>query len=295
MSLDSKLLAVEYETELMADVDALIALALREDVGQGDITSQLLIDDSAQATLHFRNREPITMAGGFLVQRVYAHLGVACRVEQHQMDGERIEAAEELITVSGHARGLLTGERVALNLLQRACGVATHTQSYVQAVQGSRAMILDTRKTMPGMRLLDKYAVRCGGGHNHRLRLDDRILIKDNHIALAGSVGEVIAKAKRGNARGVAIEVECETVAQVQEALAHKVDWIMLDNMTPDQVAQTMRSAHGDTLFEASGGITLQNVAAMAQTGVDAISVGAITHSAPAVDIGLDCQIESAV
>lgn len=279
-----------HDERLLQETDALIRLALAEDVGQGDVTSQLLISEHATADFRFRTRQPMVMAGGFLVARVYALLQVTCEVPIAVADGKAVEAGSELLRVSGKAQGLLTGERVALNLLQRACGIATLTQRYVKAVEGMGVTILDTRKTMPGMRQLDKYAVRCGGGENHRMRLDDRILIKDNHIAVAGGITAAVEKARAG-ASDLKIEVECDTPEQFHEALGLQVDWIMLDNMPPALMAELANHPRGMTRLEASGGITLENVRQVAETGVDAISIGALTHSAPAMDIGLDTSI----
>lgn len=278
------------------NVDAVIPLidaALQEDVGAGDVTSHLLLPEAAQVTLIFRNREPLIVAGAALIQATYERLSVGAQVELHVADGEKVDAGTAMATVRGPARSLLTGERVALNLLQRACGVATLTNRFVSAVSGTGVAIRDTRKTMPGMRVLDKYAVRCGGGENHRMRLDDMILIKDNHIALNGSLTQAVEKAIAGNIDALPIEVECDTLAQVEEAVACDIDWILLDNMSPDMLrkAVAMRGERS-VKMEASGGITLETIGEAARTGVDAISVGAITHSAVAVDIGLDIELD---
>jgi nicotinate-nucleotide pyrophosphorylase (carboxylating) len=265
-----------------------LRLALAEDIGRGDVTSQALIAPQQQAALSFRNREPMVVAGIFLIDEVMQMITPDFSSELHVTDGQFVNAPQALVTLRGNARALLSAERLILNLLQRCGGVATLTRKYVQAVAGTGVMILDTRKTMPGMRDLDKYAVTCGGGHNHRMRLDDRILIKDNHIAVCGGVMQAIERAKVANSKKLLIEIECDTLAQVQEVLACGVDWILLDNMPPAMLREAVALVQKRVKLEASGGVNLQTVRAIAETGVDAISVGAITHSAPAVDIGLD-------
>jgi nicotinate-nucleotide pyrophosphorylase (carboxylating) len=311
-----------------ADFRHWLKLAWQEDVGAGDITSQLLITEEAMATLHFQSRQAMTIAGLRLIEIVLEQCLPQYRFDTtyHHTDGEHLSQPDSLATVRGNARALLTAERLMLNLLQRCCGVATLTTTYVKAVEGTGVQILDTRKTMPSLRQLDKYAVSCGGGHNHRMGLDDRILIKDNHIAVCGSIEAAVARAVAGNnntpklfqdldfpAQGAArsvgfgvqspqrtkckehrllIEVECDTLDQVKAALTAPIDWILLDNMPPAllQKAVALRGNHPVKL-EASGGVSLKTIRAIAETGVDAISVGALTHSAPAVDIGLDIEI----
>ncbi len=268
-----------------------LQLALDEDIGQGDITSQCLIPESRQATLHFRNRGPLVVAGLFMIQDVLERFTSPVKVELQVAEGQLLQSSQIMATLNGNARILLTAERLMLNLIQRSCGVAALTHRYVQAVEGTGAIILDTRKTMPGMRMIDKYAVTCGGGYNHRMRLDDRILIKDNHIALAGGVSAAISQAKAGNVNGLILEVECDTLEQVSQACEAGVDWILLDNMTLPQLRESVLLGKGRAKLEASGGVNLQTVRGIAETGVDAISVGALTHSAPAADIGLDITI----
>ena len=267
-----------------------IQQALDEDLGEGDITSELLIPEDAEAILQFRNREPLVAAGLFLPPMVFTCLEQNFRAEAFVEDGDRLMEPTLMMEVRGNARTLLAGERVALNLLQRLCGVASHTARFVAAVEGTGVRILDTRKTTPGLRVLEKYAVTCGGGFNHRMRLDDGILIKDNHLAISGSITQAIEKARAGNT-GLSIEVECDTLDQVREAIAAKADWVLLDNMPPEMMRQAVALGHQQVKFEASGGVTLQSIAAIAASGVDAISIGALTHSAPAVDIGLDAEI----
>lgn len=267
----------------------LIAAALEEDIGSGDITSLLTIAGNAQAVLHFVAREPMTVCGGFIPQYVYESLGNSLSVKIHASEGAAATSGDLIVAASGPAQALLAGERVALNIMQRMCGVATLTARYVEAVNGTKAQILDTRKTMPGLRMLDKYAVTCGGGKNHRMRLDDMILIKDNHIAACGGITAAVQKA-RAQSR-LMIEVECDTLDQLSEALAAKPDRILLDNMNIKQLAEAVRMVGGKTPLEASGGVSLATIKSIADTGVDYISVGAITHSAPAMDIGADIEM----
>lgn len=283
-----------YGLPAQEQLDRLIDLALDEDVGDGDVTSHALIPANKTAEFSFRAREDLVMAGLFLVPKVYAKLALRTdgllppQTTAHCEDGTSINQGETMITVSGNAHLLLTGERLALNLLQRLCGVATLTARYVKEVEGTHCAILDTRKTMPGMRYLDKYAVTCGGGQNHRLRLDDAILIKDNHLTVQPDIGAAIQTA-RAKYSDLKIEVECDTLEQVAEALIAKPDWILLDNMPPSMLEQAVEMAEDSGVkLEASGGITLETVKVKAKTGVDAISIGALTHSAVAVDIGLD-------
>lgn len=273
------------------EVDRIISSALTEDIGTGDATANLLVPESATAVLGFVTREPLIMCGGIIVPRVFAAVQTAITCEVHVAEGARALAGTRLITVSGPARAILTAERTALNLLQRMCAVATLAARYVEAVAGTKAIILDTRKTMPCLRELDKYAVRISGARNHRMRLDDGILIKDNHVALCGSVREALARAEAGNHAHLPIEIECDTLAQVEEALAAGARSIMLDNMDNDTLRKAVALNAGRATLEASGGVSLETVRSIAETGVDFISVGRITHSAANVDIGLDIAI----
>jgi nicotinate-nucleotide pyrophosphorylase (carboxylating) len=206
-------------------------------------------------------------------------------------DGDACASGTRLATVEGPAADVLVGERLALNFVQQLSGVATLTRRYVEAVRGTRARVVDTRKTTPGLRALEKYAVRMGGGHNHRAGLDDGILIKDNHLVAAGGVAAAVGAARQGAPHGLKVQVECATLAQVDAALAAGADAILLDNMTPDALADAVRRIAGRALVEASGGVTLATIRAIADTGVDLISVGALTHSAPAVDLSLKIQL----
>jgi nicotinate-nucleotide pyrophosphorylase (carboxylating) len=273
-------------------VDRIIRYALEEDIGYGDVTSQLLIPKTVQAELAFVNREPMVNCGTQVVARAFTLLDVGIRTELLVREGETVAAGTVLIRVSGPAQTILTGERVALNLYQRMCSVATLTRAYVDAVKGTKAVILDTRKTMPGLRELDKYAVRMGGGTNHRQRLDDGIMIKDNHIAVTGSIRKSLEMARNGNMKNLPIVIECDRLEQVQEAIEGGAHHIMLDNMTLAQLKEAVNWVAGRAKLEASGNVSLDTVRLIAETGVDYISVGKLTHSVRNVDIGLDKAID---
>ncbi|MEI6729735.1 MAG: carboxylating nicotinate-nucleotide diphosphorylase [Pseudomonadota bacterium] len=274
------------------EIDRIIDSALSEDIGKGDITANLLIPETAKAHLVFKNREAMIMGGGFIVPQVFARLNphIICKVNVEE--GKLLEQANALIEVSGQGRAILSGERVALNLLQRISSIATNTAKYVQAVKGTNAIILDTRKTIPGLREIDKYGVRIGGGQNHRMRLDDAILIKDNHIAICGGISGALQKAIAGNSGNLPIEIECDTIEQFKQALAAGATRIMLDNMPPEKLSQAVKINAGKAKLEASGNVNLQNIRKIAETGVDFISIGRLTHSVSNVDIGLDIEIE---
>jgi nicotinate-nucleotide pyrophosphorylase (carboxylating) len=262
----------------------IIEAALAEDIGQGDITSTLTIPEGATATMYFVAGEPLVACGTFIPNLVFRQLGKA-KGRVHVADGKYVKKGALLASATGNARVLLTGERVALNLMQRMSGVATLTHKYTEAVKGTKAKILDTRKTMPGLRTLDKYAVNVGGGKNHRLRLDDMVLIKDNHIAVCGSVANAMQKVRKAK---LPIIIECDTLEQVKEAIATKPDRILLDNMNKIELKMAVSMSRGKVPLEASGGVSLETVRAIAETGVDYISVGKLTHSAPAADIRAD-------
>jgi len=266
----------------------IITRALAEDIGAGDITSNLLIPENQTAQMAFVAREEMVACGVFIAELVYKILGASASasVSVSASEGEIVKASSVLATATGNARALLAGERVALNLMQRMCGIASLTRQYVEAVRGTKAIILDTRKTMPNLRIADKYAVKIGGGQNHRFRLDDMVLIKDNHIALCGGIAGAVAKARAGT--NLPIVVECDTLAQVAEAIKTAPTRILLDNMSVDMLKQAVQMAGGLLKLEASGGVNLTTVRAIADTGVDYISVGALTHSATASDIGAD-------
>jgi len=267
-------------------VDLVIAAALAEDVGRGDVTSIAVLDEKATIEVAMRCREEIVVAGIDIAVRVFARVVPEALIEKKIDDGTLAAAATELIRLRGPARGILTAERSALNIVQFFSGIATTTKKYVDAIRGTDAVLLDTRKTVPGLRALSKYATRMGGAQNHRMRLDDGVLIKDNHIAVAGSVGEAVRRALAAGLEDV--EVECDTIEQAREALNSGAKRLLLDNMSVPQLAQAVDLARGVARLEASGGVTLDNIRAIAETGVDFISVGRITQSAPAVDIGLD-------
>jgi nicotinate-nucleotide pyrophosphorylase (carboxylating) len=270
-------------------IDELLRGFLREDLEHGDITTEAIFSGTETAAAVMRAREPLVAAGMETVAaRVFRLLDEQAHVAQMAADGQQVAAGEALLKISGPVQSLLHGERVALNLAQRLCGIATLTRNYVEAVQGCKAAITDTRKTTPGLRLLEKYAVRCGGGRNHRFSLSDGVLIKDNHIAACGSISKAVQRARAAAPHTIAIEVETETLAQVEECLRCKVQIIMLDNMDTASMRQAVALISGRAVIEASGGVNLHTVRAIAETGVDIISVGALTHSAPACDIGLD-------
>jgi nicotinate-nucleotide pyrophosphorylase (carboxylating) len=274
-------------------VDAVVARALEEDLAAGDLTTEACVDASATATAHAVARAPVVACGGPVFARVFERLDAGVTVVHVAREGARAAGGDVLWTVSGSARAILMGERVALNLVQRMTGIATLTRTYVDAIPaGSPTRIVDTRKTTPGLRFLERYAVRVGGGHNHRDNLGSAVLIKDNHIAAAGGVRAAVARARAFAPHTSKIECEVDSLAQLGEALAAGADIVLLDNMNDAQVAEAVAraKAHGKVLTEASGGITLSRVAALARAGVDVISVGALTHSPSAADIGLDFE-----
>ena len=271
----------------MLTLDDIIKNALREDIHTGDLTTQAVVPEPRAATARLVAKEALTVAGISVAARVFALLDTAIVFEACCRDGQILEKGAVLARMSGDAAQLLQGERVALNLLQRMCGIATLTSCYVQAVQGTKARIVDTRKTTPGLRVLEKYAVRIGGGINHRTGLYDGILIKENHIAAAGEISEAIRRARAYIPHTLKIEIETETVEQVQEALAAGADIIMLDNMDCDTMRHCVGLINGKALVEASGGVNLAKVRAIAETGVDIISIGALTHSPRAMDISM--------
>jgi nicotinate-nucleotide pyrophosphorylase (carboxylating) len=272
----------------MLTLDRLIDAALAEDIHTGDITTRALLPKKRPATARLVAKEDFVLAGISVAERVFDRLGGSPVIfAARAADGESIASGSVFATLEGDAADLLMGERVALNLLQRMCGVATITSRFVQAVRGTRARIVDTRKTTPGLRELEKYAVRVGGGFNHRTGLYDGVLIKENHIAAAGGIGEAISRARLYIPHTLKIEIETETLAQVEEALTAGADVIMLDNMSLDDMREAVALVSGRVLLEASGGVSLDTVRAIAETGVDIISVGALTHSARAMDISM--------
>lgn len=274
-------------------IDPAVANALAEDLGlAGDITTDSTIAHDMMATAVFAARKPGVIAGLDVAAAAFRHLDPGTSFRKLVGDGTRVEAGALLARVSGRARVLLTAERVALNFLGRMSGIATLTRRYVDAIEGTRAHIIDTRKTTPGLRAFEKYAVRAGGGMNHRIGLFDAVLIKDNHIAVCGGIGPAVAAARARAGHMVKVEIEVDDLTQLAEALAHPIDAVLLDNMTPDQLAEAVRMVAGRAITEASGGVNLDTVRAIAEAGVDLISVGALTHSAPVLDIGLDIELK---
>jgi nicotinate-nucleotide pyrophosphorylase (carboxylating) len=273
--------------------DLLIAPVVRgslaEDLGRaGDVTAQACIPPEAMLKAVFATRKPGVTAGLACARLAVLELDPQATFVALVDDGERVAAGAQLAKVEANARALLSAERTALNLLGRLSGIATLTRAYVDAVAGTRARIADTRKTTPGLRALEKYAVRCGGGINHRFGLDDAILIKDNHVAACGSVGEAVRRAKAFAGHLMKVEVEVDSLEQFDEALDVSPDVILLDNFNLEDLRETVRRAAGCVVLEASGGVNLQTVRAIAETGVNVISVGALTHSVGVLDIGLD-------
>ena len=269
-------------------VDAAIDAALREDMPAGDITSESVIPASAVSEAVFLAKEDGVLAGLAVARRVFEKIDPSVEFIENVRDGAALRQADILARLKGPTIALLKGERTALNFLQHLSGVATATRRFVDAVAGTKTRILDTRKTTPGLRLLEKYAVKTGGGSNHRLSLSDMVLIKDNHLRHVGSVAEAVRRARAAVRPGLRIEVEAADLAQVRDALAAGADMIMLDNMSLEMMREAVAIAAGRVPLEASGNMTLDRVRAVAETGVDYISVGALTHSARAVDISLD-------
>jgi nicotinate-nucleotide pyrophosphorylase (carboxylating) len=271
----------------MLSLDRLIEQALLEDIHTGDITTLAVVPDKRPASARLIAKEPLVLAGLFVAERVFQRLNQQVRFKACYDEGATVAKGEILATVEGNASDLLMAERVSLNLLQRMCGVATLTSRYVATVIGTKARIVDTRKTTPGLRELEKYAVRVGGGINHRTGLYDGVLIKENHIVAAGGIAEAIRRARAYIPHTLKIEIETETRSQVEEALAARADIIMLDNMDCDTMRDCVGLIAGRALVEASGGVNLDTVRAIAETGVDIISIGALTHSPRAMDISM--------
>ena len=270
------------------EFDPIIEAALREDMPEGDITSEGIIPAEARSEATFLAKEDGILAGLEIARRVFEKIDLAVEFTGKIQDGAAFRKSDILACVEGPSVALLKGERTALNFLQRLSGIATETRRFVDAVAGTKAKILDTRKTTPGLRLLEKYAVKMGGGTNHRLNLSDMVLIKDNHLRYVGSVAETVRRARSTIRPGVRIEVEAADLSQVRDALAAGADMIMLDNMNLELMREAVALAAGRVPLEASGNMSLDRVRAVAETGVDFISVGALTHSARAVDISLD-------
>jgi len=276
----------------LTSVDTVVRNALAEDLGGGDLTTRLTVAKDTRARAQIAAKETAIVAGLPLIRKVCDAVGGGIDVAELVVDGTRVTTGDVLVVLVGPAHKLLAAERVMLNFLQHLCGVATLTNRFVTAVSGRGCRIVDTRKTLPGLRILERYAVRVGGGFNHRHGLHDGILIKNNHITAAGGVSAAVAAARAGAPHGLKIEVECSTLGEVSEALTAGAEIILLDNMTPDTIAEAVSRIAGRALTEASGGIDLDNVQAVAEAGVDLISIGALTHSAPAVDMHMTLFLE---
>lgn len=275
-------------------VEQIVDSALAEDLGSGDVTTEALIPPSQEGKAYLRGKSEGVLAGIGVATMVFHRVDSALRVKELVADGSRVHPGDRLAAIEGKVASILRAERTALNFLQRLSGIATETAKYVEAISGTKALITDTRKTAPGLRILEKYAVRVGGGYNHRQNLGDGVLIKDNHLVALRSrgvgLGEVIKKARQHAPHTLMIEVEVESVEQAQEALSAGADIIMLDNMDLEDMRRVVELAQGRAVIEASGRITLDSVRAVADTGVDLISVGALTHSAKALDISLELE-----
>ncbi|MFH0913734.1 MAG: carboxylating nicotinate-nucleotide diphosphorylase [Chloroflexota bacterium] len=273
-------------------IDRVVAVALEEDIGRGDVTSQLLLPPGLVGKATLLVKASGVLAGGEVARRVFHQVDPLLEVELRVPDGSQVERGDTVGTISGSVAGILRAERVALNFLQRLSGIATLTSQYMTEVKGTRAVIVDTRKTTPGLRVLEKYAVRMGGGQNHRFNLADGILIKDNHLASLRALGmgfrEAVAKAREKAPPGLKVEVEVTSLPEAQAAAQAGADIILLDNMSPAEMKRVVELLGGRVLLEASGGVTLANVRQVAETGVDIISVGALTHSPRALDISLE-------
>lgn len=277
-----------------SEIRAAVKSALAEDIGSGDVTTLATVPKNLSFKTVMRAREPLVVAGLDLAKAAFRQLSSSVKIEQLVHDGTHVGRGDNLLRISGPARAILTAERVALNFVQRLSGIATLTAKFVAAVKGTRAQILDTRKTTPGWRRLEKYAVFCGGGRNHRFGLHDLVLIKDNHLAALqnekpSAVAAAVQRARKQYPK-LKVEVEADTLSQVAQALDAEANIILLDNMSPVQLRQAVKMAKARAKTEASGGVDLESVRAIAATGVDFISVGALTHSARAVDIGLDFE-----
>jgi nicotinate-nucleotide pyrophosphorylase (carboxylating) len=277
-----------------AEIRQAVKLALAEDIGSGDATTLATVPETATARALMRAREPLVVAGLAFAEAAFAELSAAVKIERLVKDGQHVREDETLLKISGPARAILSAERVALNFVQRLSGTATLTAQFVEAVKGTHAQILDTRKTTPGWRRFEKYAVMCGGGHNHRIGLFDMVLIKDNHLAALrdekpNAIAAAVRRAREKFSK-LKIEVEADTLDQVEQAAEAGADVILFDNMNPVQLLLAVQKVRGRAKTEASGGVNLANVRAIAGTGVDFISVGALTHSARAGDIGLDFE-----
>jgi len=273
------------------DLDEFVSRTLAEDLGTaGDVTSNATIAEDARFTAGMNSRGQIVIAGLEIAAAFFRKLDPKVEIQALVSDGDRVAVGASLMRLSGNARAMLAAERSALNALQHLSGIATFTRQYVDEIAGTGATLLDTRKTIPGLRVLEKYAARMGGAHNHRMRLDDGVLIKDNHVAVCGGVAEAVRRAKAANT-GLQVQVEVDRIDQIEPALAAGADRLLLDNMDPAMLREAVALVNKRVPLEASGGVTLETIRFIAETGVDFISVGRITQSAPSVDIGLDYSI----
>jgi nicotinate-nucleotide pyrophosphorylase (carboxylating) len=269
-------------------IEEQIGQILREDIGFGDLTSTIMIDEHTTGIFDVNAREDIVVAGMAVAAAIFKRCEPGCTFEPRVKDSDNIANGTTMARISGKARGLLTAERSALNMLQHLSGIATLTSKYVKEIEGTGATLIDTRKTTPGLRALEKHAVTCGGGRNHRLALDGGVLVKDNHIAVCGGLTAAIQRAKAQVPTLTKVQVECDNLEQVKEAVEAGADSLLLDNMSPETMQKAVKIVDGRATLEASGGITLETVRSKAESGVDLISTGKITQSAPSVDIGLD-------
>ncbi|MBI5327186.1 MAG: carboxylating nicotinate-nucleotide diphosphorylase [Deltaproteobacteria bacterium] len=270
------------------NIQDIIETALLEDVGSGDITTMAVVDRNVEGSAEIIAKEDMVVAGALIAEAVFKTIDAKIEFKAFVKDGDRVKKGKIIAAVSGRLSAIFIGERVALNFLQRLSGIATLTSRFVNNVKGLKVKILDTRKTTPGLRILEKYAVRMGGGFNHRFGLCDGVLIKDNHIAAVGRIAEAVCRAREKAPKNMLIEVEVKNMTEVKEAIIAGADVIMLDNMKPSVMKQAVKTIGKAALIEASGGVNLKNIRAIAKTGVDFISVGALTHSARAVDISLE-------
>jgi nicotinate-nucleotide pyrophosphorylase (carboxylating) len=268
----------------------LIDMALKEDIGSGDITTASIVDPSMKGRGIMTAKEPLILAGRDVAEQVFLRLESDIRFRSVFKDGDAVDVGETILEIGGGFAALLMGERTALNFIQRLSGIATNVRGYVEALAGSRVKLVDTRKTTPSWRVLEKYAVRVGGAYNHRMGLYDGVLIKDNHIAVAGGIEKAVKRVRANVSHLVKIEVETSSLPEVRQALHCDADVIMLDNMDRRQIEEAVALIDGKALVEVSGGVTRDNVAELAETGVDMISVGAFTHSSPSVDISMAIQ-----
>jgi nicotinate-nucleotide pyrophosphorylase (carboxylating) len=275
------------------DLDEFVTRVLAEDLGKGgDVTSAATIAADARFTAEMNARQSVVVAGIDIAAAFFRSLDREVEIELLAADGDQVEHGATLMRLAGNARAMLAAERSALNTLQHLSGIATLTRRYVDAIAGTGAVLLDTRKTVPGLRILEKFAARMGGAQNHRMRLDDGVLLKDNHVAVCGDVAEAVRRAKSANT-GLQVQVEVDRIDQIEPALAAGADRLLLDNMDPATLSAAVALVAGRVPLEASGGVTLETISSLAETGVDFISVGRITQSAPAVDIGLDYALDA--